>query len=232
MSPLCTPTDPELPQNSQCIWCESTQSLEAAALLGQAGWTFIHMRAHVHFSRWLFTQPRGNIKPWTTLVCSWREAKPCAAAIHAAATGITEHLRSDNLRPRLSGIIGLAEGKATKVAVSKMIVIVDNSEQETRAAAWIMKEQSVPTFLACSIDEVFCILNNTLNVDPKVHQAVPVPGRCTISTKPLPISGAPSRTSRSLVEEIMYFGLPHEEYMAAPAMNQVGYGFPVRGTEL
>jgi len=98
----------------------------------------------VHFARWIFVQRRGAVTPWSILVASWREAKPCAMAITAAQTGCCDGLRLDDRRPRLrkcSGTLGL--GQLANVAVSRMIVILADGECTPKAAKWVHRAASM-----------------------------------------------------------------------------------------
>mmetsp|Transcript_88002 Transcript_88002/g.249313 ORF Transcript_88002/g.249313 Transcript_88002/m.249313 type:complete len:252 (+) Transcript_88002:77-832(+) len=201
---------PSEQQSNPCvIWCEAKISETSSKWLKQSHLPSLHFRAHVHFCRWLFDQPRGGVEPWAALVCPWREAKPCAAAIRAAATGDTERLRSDLRRPALPATAQKAGGKAAKVAIRKMIIIVDTPEQEVRALAWIASEQVVPTWIARSVSEVGYLL-----YDARVVKAADQKAWCAPSVAPkdelAQLSGQPPHSTRGLIKEVALFGLPHE----------------------
>jgi hypothetical protein len=81
------------------------------------------------FIHWLFSQSRGDITPWATLVVGWREAKPCAMAISAAISGDANKLRPDARRPELEPV---PEGTTTvRVAVDTVFIIARQDKGQT-----------------------------------------------------------------------------------------------------
>uniref|UniRef100_A0A7S0B7D3 Uncharacterized protein n=1 Tax=Pyrodinium bahamense TaxID=73915 RepID=A0A7S0B7D3_9DINO len=97
------------------------------------GWDGLAFNGADLLIRWLFQQPRGaEVKPWVVLVASWREAKPCAAALAALHTGQTKCLRRDPARPELPpagpGPVG--------IAVACMVVMAADTGEAIRARAW------------------------------------------------------------------------------------------------
>jgi hypothetical protein len=100
----------------------------------------LHFQGHVHFARWIFAQRRGAVTPWSILIASWREAKPCAMAIAAARTGCCDGLRLDDRRPQLRKCSGTLDlGQLANVAVSGMIVILADGERTAKAVKWVQK---------------------------------------------------------------------------------------------
>mmetsp|Transcript_2609 Transcript_2609/g.6086 ORF Transcript_2609/g.6086 Transcript_2609/m.6086 type:complete len:229 (+) Transcript_2609:73-759(+) len=87
------------------------------------------------FTRWLFSQERGDVVPWCVLLTGWREARPCAAAISAVRSGKSGNLRIDAKRPTLREPRG---GDTSRIgtAVAAMIVSVSRGRQEQVASEW------------------------------------------------------------------------------------------------
>mmetsp|Transcript_41887 Transcript_41887/g.112958 ORF Transcript_41887/g.112958 Transcript_41887/m.112958 type:complete len:329 (-) Transcript_41887:84-1070(-) len=113
-----------------------------------------HFSTWVEFMRWLFSQPRGNVVPWVTLITGWREAKPCVAAISAAVSGDADHIRPDARRPDLQephGQGGQAAFAGTvKVAIANMIIVPSSEQtpsvqarQKAKAKTWARSEELV-----------------------------------------------------------------------------------------
>ncbi|CAE8692575.1 unnamed protein product, partial [Polarella glacialis] len=69
------------------LWCEVNPTSHSGCIDAVARnfseQQFMYFQTPVKFTRWLFQQQRGTMKPWAVLVVGWREAKPCAHAIAA-----------------------------------------------------------------------------------------------------------------------------------------------------
>mmetsp|Transcript_64906 Transcript_64906/g.141451 ORF Transcript_64906/g.141451 Transcript_64906/m.141451 type:complete len:208 (-) Transcript_64906:312-935(-) len=87
------------------------------------------------FTRWLFAQDRGGLRPWCVLLAGWREARPCAAAI-AAARGEPRRLRYDAKRPELRAPLGGACAGEVNAAVGPMLLFVSGERQVVAATEW------------------------------------------------------------------------------------------------
>jgi hypothetical protein len=87
------------------------------------------------FIHWLFSQPRGDIIPWATLVAGFREAKPCAVAIHAALSGNVRKMRPDHRRPELPAPV--PEGTSVmRVAVDTMVITLPHERAAKTVSKW------------------------------------------------------------------------------------------------
>ena len=134
-------------QDLQIVWCEASDdgnaAAESASLMAEIDLVQPQalqlLDASTKFGRWLFEQPRGEIVPSAVLVAGWREAKPCAMAIHAARSGDISQLRPDARRGELQPITGNPIGQ-NEVAVGTMVVIVRRPEQQKRVIKWVMIE--------------------------------------------------------------------------------------------
>lgn len=112
----------------------------------------MYFRGHVHFTRWLFMQPRGAVQPFAVLVVSWREAKPCAVAIGAARSGKVDALRIDSKRPELPEITGeVPPDGLVGIAISSVIILAEDEEQQTRALQWAARKGNHMTSLDIQI---------------------------------------------------------------------------------
>mmetsp|Transcript_25624 Transcript_25624/g.56506 ORF Transcript_25624/g.56506 Transcript_25624/m.56506 type:complete len:220 (-) Transcript_25624:222-881(-) len=105
----------------------------------------------LHFTRWLFQQPRGAVKPWVVLVTDWREAQPCATAIEAARSGSQWYHRSDPSIDKLPELLVGKDPDEVFTAVGAMLVIVRGRSQERAASSWVMRRwqaQDLPITIA------------------------------------------------------------------------------------
>lgn len=135
---------------TQIVWCEAIEvgagdpAAEGEAILDGAQ---LQRRpalecfdASTKFDRWLFEQRRGAVTPSAVLVVGWREAKPCAMAMHAARTSDVSQLRPDARRGELQPVIGNSPDGQVHIAVGPMIIVVRRPEQHNRVLKWIAKE--------------------------------------------------------------------------------------------
>lgn len=145
-------------QEPRVVWCEATEggdpAAEAAALLAAAELQTLpaldYFDASTKFGRWLFEQPRGQIAPSAVLISGWREAKPCAMAIHAARSGDLGLLRPDARRGELQPLTGNPLGQVG-VAIGAMIVVVRRPDQANRVAKWIKNEGNTLTSMEITV---------------------------------------------------------------------------------
>lgn len=73
------------------------------------------------------------------MVTSWREAKPCVAALVAAATGDTSRLRTDQRRPELWATDAASDGGSEvhrSIAVEVIVVMAGEEQQTPRIMEW------------------------------------------------------------------------------------------------
>jgi len=128
------------PREQLVVWCGFEPGTEPTELMPGRP-KHRSCRASVHFARWLFAQARGQITPFSALVVSWREAKPCLAAIGAAQTGNDADLRIDGKRRPLRPIIGHPAAGCPRLAVGKIIIAVDRAGMSTQVEHLIMKSR-------------------------------------------------------------------------------------------
>jgi len=115
------------------IWCGFVQGKEPIPADPQQ--QHVYFRGHIHFTRWLFSQPRGQVIPHAILVSSWREARACVQAIRAAQTGLLVGLRDDEKRTPLHNVVGFVPpGTLPGIAVGSMIIIAESDQEKDRAS--------------------------------------------------------------------------------------------------
>lgn len=137
-------------QRTTILWCaESTEAWmeerggpqRSAAVQGSRLGS-ISFQTVPKFTRWMFKQERGaDLTPWAILVVGWREAKPCVCAVEAAATERVDGLRQDAQRKLRAATCGRRGSEEVRVAVSTVIIIVENTQQEDRAAKFIASRE-------------------------------------------------------------------------------------------
>jgi len=112
---------------------------------------YLRFQSPVTFTRWLFSQRRGAVRPWSVLLVHWRDAKPCSSAVATARSGCLghlEHLPADAQRPDLPALTMSTEDmeafarQPVNTAVSAMIIIVSRGKQEGRARLWVSNMQA------------------------------------------------------------------------------------------
>jgi len=112
---------------------------------------YLTFQSPVTFTRWLFSQKRGAVQPWSVLLVHWRDAKPCSSAVAAARSGCLKHLAhlpADAQRPNLPApTVSKEHVKASALqpansAVSAMIILVSRGKQEGRAQLWVSNVQA------------------------------------------------------------------------------------------
>jgi len=112
---------------------------------------YSRFQSPVAFTRWLFSQKRGAIRPWSVLLVHWRDAKPCSSAVASARSGCLKHLAhlpSDAQRPNLPVLTVNEEHmeasalQPVNTAVGAMIIIVSQGKQEGRARLWVSNMQA------------------------------------------------------------------------------------------
>ncbi|CAK0799796.1 unnamed protein product [Prorocentrum cordatum] len=152
----------------EILWCGDSAAAQAAALRVRGGCAaFLGGRKHgtfhsaPKFARWLFRQERGvDVLPSAVLVAGWREAKPCICAVEAAATGETAGLRQDaqrRLREASEEVLPTAQ---VHVAVSTVIVLVDDARQVRRAARLTQSKcAQLKVLVAATPDELPALLD-------------------------------------------------------------------------
>lgn len=130
------------PGTPMILWCEAKPTRQQEVIEALASYyttarpQLVYLETTSRFTRWLFEQPRGDVKPWALLVCGWREAKPCAMAIGAARTGDVSVLRPDARRPELPPITGSPQSGMVGVAIESMIVVLGKDKEEARVVMW------------------------------------------------------------------------------------------------
>jgi len=112
---------------------------------------YSRFQSPVAFTRWLFSQKRGAIQPWSVLLAHWRDAKPCSSAVATTRSGCLKHLAhlpADAQRPNLPVLTVSKEHMEASTlqpvnsAVSAMIIIVSKGKQEGRARLWVSNMQA------------------------------------------------------------------------------------------
>jgi len=107
---------------------------------------YFHFQNAVKFTRWLFEQHRGTLRPWSILVAGWREAKPCMVALEAAFHGDISKVRPDARRAALRKPTGgkSADRKPVKIAVAAMVIVLEAPDQQLeRAQSWVASVQGL-----------------------------------------------------------------------------------------
>jgi len=112
---------------------------------------YLRFKSPVAFTRWLFSQRRGAVRPWSVLLVDWRHAKPCSSAVATARSGCLQHLEHlpvDAQRPNLPALTLSNEAEdasslqPVNAAVCAMIIIVSHGTQACRADHWVRKMQA------------------------------------------------------------------------------------------
>jgi len=112
---------------------------------------YLRCQSPVSFARWLFSQRRGAVRPWSVLLVHWRDAKPCSSAVATVRSGCLQHLAhlpDDAQRPNLPALtLSRGQVKASALqpvnsAVGAMIIIVSQGKQERRAQFWVSSIQA------------------------------------------------------------------------------------------
>mmetsp|Transcript_109583 Transcript_109583/g.349671 ORF Transcript_109583/g.349671 Transcript_109583/m.349671 type:complete len:159 (-) Transcript_109583:151-627(-) len=115
------------------MWCGYVQGKEPIQPHPQQH--HVYCRSHIHFTRWMFSQPRGQVIPNAIVVSSWREARACVQAIRAAQTGVLIGLRHDDQRTPLHEIVGcVPQGTLPGIAVGALIIVAESGQECERAS--------------------------------------------------------------------------------------------------
>jgi len=137
------------------LWCQQQDESCLASVkdeLTKNGFeNYLRFQSPVTFARWLFSQKRGAVRPWSVLLVHWRDAKPCSSAVAAARSGCLKHLGhlpADAQRPNLPALtvskehVQASSLQPVNTAVSAMIIIVSQGKQEGRARLWVSNMQA------------------------------------------------------------------------------------------
>mmetsp|Transcript_59374 Transcript_59374/g.143333 ORF Transcript_59374/g.143333 Transcript_59374/m.143333 type:complete len:295 (+) Transcript_59374:64-948(+) len=139
------------------VVCQESYAQALQLAIHKLGYhNFLYFATGVEFMRWFFGWYRDGGRAISILVTGWREAKPCAAAIHAIRTGCVDHLRPDAKRPQLTACDGSKGGTdaigdtTANVAIGHMMVVIlphgQSTElmerQEKKAAKWAASDDA------------------------------------------------------------------------------------------
>ncbi|MCS5642198.1 MAG: hypothetical protein NZ807_02920 [Dehalococcoidia bacterium] len=130
------PPSPSWPDHLICCCDDATADSMAQSLLRHGLVINKFVSSPTTFSRWLVTQSRGEVSPWTVLVTNRRDAKPCAMAILAARTGDESLLRRDAQRSRLVPVSGTLD-RMVQVAIRTLYILLQDTDQgDARLPKW------------------------------------------------------------------------------------------------